>query len=331
MVMIKVLLCSVALACASTSVTPAFAQSTASAQASRIEIVDDDIARFWTAYDAVRAETDPVRQAALFQQLYIEPGALGLRAFMTAKGYTVETYLDVIRRYPRYWDSIRPRTARASRGLAGLEGHLDRFRQIYPELRPATVYFEIGALRSSGTTLDDKVLIGAEMASGDSDVDISDMPPRLQAFMTGYLASRPLESLDLLIVHEVVHTQQKGERRTLLAQAVYEGVADFVAEQVTGRLPNLPYVAYGPANDAAIRAAFQRDMAGDDFSGWLYNSTDNPFGTRDLGYYVGYAIASRYHARAADKQAAVRAMIELDYSDQAAVDRFVRDSGYFGD
>jgi uncharacterized protein YjaZ len=179
--------------------------------------------------------------------------------------------------------------------------------------------------------LDDKVLIGVEMATGDPGVDISDMPPRLQAFMAGYLASRPLDSLDLLIVHEVVHTQQKGERRTLLAQAVYEGVADFMAEQVTGRLPNLPYVAYGPANDAAIRAAFRRDMAGEEFGGWLYNSTDNPFGTRDVGYYVGYAIAARYHAAAADKRAALRTMIELDYSDQAAVERFVAASGYFED
>jgi hypothetical protein len=331
MAMIKILLCSVALACAPAFGSSAFAQSAASAQAPRIQIADEDIARFWTAYDAVRMETDPVRQAALFQQLYVEPGAPGLRAFMTAKGYTVESYLNVIRSYPRFWDSIRPRTALASQGLVGLEDHLDRFRRLYPELRPAVIYFEIGALRSGGTTLDDKVLIGVEMVTGDQSVDISDMPPRLQAFMAGYLATQPLESLDLVIVHEVVHTQQKGERRTLLAQVVYEGVADFVAEQVTGRLPNLPYVAYGPANDAAIRAAFQRDMAGDDFSDWLYNNTDNPFGTRDLGYYVGYAIASRYHARAADKRAAVRAMIELDYSDQAAVDRFVRESGYFAD
>ena len=45
---------------------------------------------------------------------------------------------------------------------------------------------------------------------------------------------------------------------------------------------------------------------------------NNPFGTADLGYYVGYVIASRYYDRAPDKAAAIKAMLELDYADQAA-------------
>jgi len=49
-------------------------------------------------------------------------------------------------------------------------------------------------------------------------------------------------------------------------------------------MPKLPYVTYGPANDAAIKAAFRADMNGADFGGWLYNGVNNPFGTADLGY-----------------------------------------------
>lgn len=294
-----------------------------------VAVVDDDVARFWSAYDAVRAETDPAKQQAAFERLYIEPGTPGLRAFMEAKGYTVDTYLGAIRDYPNYWATIRPRTALASGALVRLEGHLSRFRALYPELRPARIYFEVGALRSSGTTLDDKVLIGVEMATGDESVDTSDMPERLRRFLAGYFASKPLKDLDLLAVHEFVHTQERGERRTLLAQAIYEGVADFVAEQVTGRLPALPYVTYGPAHDAMIKAAFRQDMLGAEYGGWLYNNTDNAFGTRDLGYYVGYAVVSRYYARAADKAAAIKAMIELDFADEKAVQRFVDASGYF--
>jgi uncharacterized protein YjaZ len=71
-------------------------------------------------------------------------------------------------------------------------------------------------------------------------------------------------------------------------------------------------------------------MAGSDFSGWLYNSANNEFGTRDLGYYVGYAICSGYFDAAPDKAAAIKSMIELDYSDEVAVQRFVAASGYFG-
>lgn len=297
--------------------------------AASVQVVDDDVARFWTAYDAVRATADPAEQRALFQRLYVNPGTPGLAAFMAAKGYTVDSYLDAIRDYPDYWRTIRPRTALAAGALIRLEGHLVRFRTLYPELRPATVYFEIGALRSAGTTLDDKVLLGVEMATGDASVDTSQMPEGLRRFFANYFASKPLDNLDLLAVHEVVHTQERGERQTLLAQAVYEGVADFVAEKVTGRMPDLAYVTYGPANDAAIKDAFRKDMLANDYSAWLYNGANNPFGVRDLGYYVGYAICSGYYDRATDKAAAIRTMIELDFADQMAVQAFVDASGYF--
>ncbi len=294
-----------------------------------IRLVSDDVDRFWTAYDAVRATADPDEQRRLFQRLYLDQGTPGLPAFMEAKGYTIDTWLHAIRRYPRYWDTVRPRTALAAEALDRAETHIERLRALYPGLRPAGVYFEVGALRSAGTTQADKVLIGVEMATGDESVDISEMPPGLQRFFQTYFASRPLENLDLLITHEVVHTQQTGERRTLLAQAIYEGVADFVAEKATGRLPDLPYVAFGPAHDAAIKAAFRRDMAGEDFSAWLYNGPSGEFGVGDLGYYIGYAIVSGYYDLSPDKTEAIRTLIELDYGDQAAVERLVTASGYF--
>lgn len=293
-------------------------------------IVADDLDRFWVAYDAILHLDDPAQQQAQLQTLYIDKGTPGLKAFMQAKGYTAATYVQAIRQYPKYWNSIRPRVPLVRQSLAGLDQHLERFRQLYPAMRPATVYLEIGALRSAGTTLNDKVLLGAEMIAGDARSDTSQMPERLQRFFAGYFASEPLSNLDLLAVHEYVHTQQRGERQSLLAQALYEGTADFVAERITGHLPKLDYVAYGPAHDTAVKQAFERDMLGDDYSSWLYNSTENPFGTRDLGYYVGYAICAHYYARAPDKQAAIKAMLELDYADQPAVQAFVDASAYFG-
>lgn len=308
------------------------AQETAAhAQAAVIEVVDADVGLFWRVYDRVRAEPDRAQQVALLQREYFQRASPGLAAFREAKGYDADAYVDAINRWPAYWDTVRPRT----RGIAVVTDKLvpllRRFRELYPAARPAAVYFEVGALRSAGTTLGDKVLIGAEMAAGDSGVDVSQMPDGLQRFFRSYFASRPAQNLDLLIVHELVHTQQRGERGSLLAQAVYEGVADFVAEQVTGRLPDLDYVRYGPRHDAAIKAAFRRDMHAAAYDGWLYDDGDNPFATRDLGYYVGYAICSRNFARATDKPAALARMIELDYADPRAVAGFVADSGYFGD
>lgn len=299
------------------------------ASSAQIAIVTGDIDRFWEAYDAVRRTDDGAQHLGLLQRLYVDRGTPGLHAFMEAKGYTAGTYVDAIRAYPKYWDSVRPKTANVRASLGKAQIYLDRLRQLYPGLRPASIYFEIGALRSAGTTLGDKVLIGAEMATGDPTVDTSEMPQGLRRFFSGYFASKPAESLDLLIIHEAVHTQERGDRKTLLSQAIYEGVADFVAEQVTGRMPDLPYVAYGPQNDARIKAAFVRDMHANDYGDWLYNGTDNAFGVRDLGYYVGYAICARYHAKSADKRRAIREMIELDFADPVAVEAFANRSGYF--
>ena len=62
---------------------------------------------------------------------------------------------------------------------------------------------------------------------------------------------------------------------------------------------------------------------------WIWNSKDNEFNTRDLGYYVGYAIVSRFYEQAADKKVAFKTLIELDYTDPATIESFVQATGYF--
>ncbi|MFK2917384.1 hypothetical protein ISS97_08920 [Dyella koreensis] len=288
-----------------------------------------DIGHFWEAYDAAIKADDPDQQRAILQRLYIDRGTPGLQAFMQAKGYTAQSYVDAIRSYPRYWASIRSHTLRAPSAIAALEPELRKFQALYPELRPGSIYFAVGALKSGGTTQGDKVLIGAELATGDETVDISEMTPKMQAWLTTYFHSRPFDNMVLLTVHEFVHTQERGPGQNLLGQAIYEGVADFVAEQVTGRKPQLPYIDYGPKHGEAIKTAFVKDMADEDTSGWLYNNTNNPFGVRDLGYYVGYAICQAYYQKAPDKQAAIKQMIELDFADKQAVKAFADKSHYF--
>ncbi len=294
------------------------------------DVVASDVDRFWQAYDQVRAEPDPVRKRELLQRAFLDPGSDGLKAFMQAKGYDADCYLDAIAHYPRFWDSVRPHTLALERRGGEFGPAIAGFRRLYPPLRPAKIYFLIGCLRSGGTTLDDKVLIGAELASGDESVDLSELPERLRKGLGVYFASHPAEQLVLLNVHEYVHTQERGPGSTLLAQAMYEGAADFVAEQVTGKTPPLPYMRYGREHEAALKRDFQAEMDGTSWDGWLYNGPSNRYGVGDLGYYMGYAIMRDYHARAADKAQALREIIELDYRDQTSVERFAMASGFFG-
>lgn len=308
----------------------AFSAAASPASSPDPDIVSDDVDRFWNAYDRIRGVADPAQRVQLLQRLYLEPGSPGLKAFLEAKGCTAEKYAELTQRYPRFWDSVRPRSQSAGTRTSALAPELEKLRALYPAMRPATVYFVVGCMTSGGTTQGDKVLIGSELALGDPDVDVSELPERTQRWLRTYFGTRPADGLVLLNVHEYIHTQQKGPGPTLLAQSLYEGAADFVAEQVTGKLPPLAYVDYGPAHLEKVRTRFAQDMDGASYAGWLYNSADdNEFGVGDLGYFVGYAICKAYYDRAADKHAALREIIELDYADTAAAKAFLDASGFY--
>ena len=102
-----------------------------------------------------------------------------------------------------------------------------------------------------------------------------------------------------------------------------------MAELVTGKKPDLPLYVYGPANEVRLKQQFQADRRGNDYRDWLYNSSANRFGFSDLGYYVGYRIASTYYAAQPDKANAIATLLELRYDDVAAVDALIERSGYF--
>ncbi|MDQ1229511.1 hypothetical protein QE379_000937 [Sphingomonas sp. SORGH_AS 879] len=290
-------------------------------------VVDTDIARFWRAFDAINAAT-PADRLRLIQTLYVDPGTPGLHALMAARRYTAQEYVDAIAKWPKFWASVRPLTARSADATTTLNGDVERFRRLYPQLRPATITYAIGVLRTGGTTVGDKVLIGAELGLGDESVDVSELPEPLRTRLGTFFRSRPFANNAQNNIHEYVHTQQQETQGNLLQQSLREGVAELVAELITGRKPALPVYRYGPSHEAAIKARFVIEMGGNDYDNWLWNSAANPFGVSDLGYFVGYRIARRHYDAAKDKRAAIRTLIELPYDDASAIRGFVERTGY---
>ena len=88
---------------------------------------------------------------------------------------------------------------------------------------------------------------------------------------------------------------------------------------------------YDPINN--VGQLFLSDLSMELFnrypSWWVWSDTPNPFGQRDLGYYVGYALSEHYYQQAPDKQAAIAHLIELDYGDADSVRAFVDKMGFF--
>ncbi|PUB25626.1 Ig-like domain-containing protein [Elizabethkingia sp. YR214] len=296
------------------------------------KVFTSDVTNFWNAYDKIVAEKDSLQKMNLIQTLYIEKGTPGLHNIMKARRYTAEEYVYTIGKYPKFWTSIRPRTLKAKIQAKNVEKSIAALKKIYPEAKPANVYFTIGLLRTNGTTMGGNVLIGTESALADKDVDISEMStshPQLKA----YFAGNPINFFASLTAHEYVHTQQKSTiGNNLLSQVVMEGVAEFVSNLSLNKKSSVAAMAYGYAHEAEIKNLFVKEMFTplvNTASNWIWNSSNNRFGIADLGYFVGNEIAKKYYESESDKKTAIKYMIELDYNNEAILQNFVDKSAYF--
>jgi len=293
-------------------------------------VISSDIENFWIAFDKIIQTEDTLAKYSYLKRDFLDKGSPGLQSMMEKKGYTADSYLYAIQQYPLFWRSIRENTFKSSTYAEKIEAEIIKLKKLYPELKPAQIYFTIGALMSGGTTQNGQVLIGAEIAMADSSVVSSEFPDWFRGSLRTYFDSNPIEDLVLLNVHEYVHTQQDPDGGyDLLSQCLYEGVAEFVSVLSSGKASATPAIAYGKNNEKWIRERFAQQMFSPNWNDWLYNNFENEFEMRDLGYYVGYAISEKYYEQAIDKKQAIKTLIELNYGDTASVESFVDKTGYF--
>ena len=282
-----------------------------------------DIDRFWIAFDSVRTTNDTAKQMQFVQKLYIDKGTEGLNAFMKARDYDAKLWVEVINKYPKFWKSIKGNTLLVKGQVNAITGSIKRFKTLYPEMRPAKMYFTIGGLRSGGTTTGDMVLVGAEIATADKNTDASE----LSDWLKNVFKNQDNSNLVALNVHEYVHTQQKPGGNTVMVQCISEGAADFVAEIVTKKKNNSAYMVYGREHEETLKQKFLTDMFSTATGIWLYNGANNPHA--DLGYFMGYAICKAYYQQQSNKKQALKNIIELDYSNEQQVVDFLEQSRYY--
>ncbi|MHA4842589.1 gliding motility protein GldB-related protein [Flavitalea antarctica] len=286
-------------------------------------VYTSDIDNFWKAYDSVISTDDRGKQINFMQTLYIDVGTEGLKAFINARNYSAENYIRLINDYPAFWKSVRKNTLAIKSQVDQIEKSVDRFRLLYPSIRPAGIYFTIGGLKSGGTTTDNMVLIGAEMAAADTGTDASELSNWLRSVFSSQINGNIVG----LNIHEYVHTQQKKKGSSLLAQCLQEGSADFIAELVTRQKNLNDYMIYGQNNETSLKLRFRNEMWRRSISNWLYNGekSDHP----DLGYFMGYTICRAFYNRATDKKQAIKDIIELDFSSKDSVSAFLDKSYYY--
>lgn len=293
-------------------------------------IVTTDVTNFWEAYDKITSTQDSTLQYEYLDSLYLRKGTAGLKAIMQARNYTPQDYIRAINDYPTFWASVRENTLKTDQFTPKLAAGIEQLRVLYPDLKPAKIFFTIGALRTNGTTTDSLVLIGSELAMTDTNTVTNEFPePSKEAFRL-FFDSNPINDLVLLNIHEFVHTQQKPMVHNLLSQVIYEGVAEFVSTKALDVPSAAPAIAYGKQNADRVRAQFEREMFyPNNTPKWLWSNAPNDFGVRDLGYYIGYQLCENYYELAAHKEEAIKTLIELDYANESEIENFVQATGFF--
>jgi hypothetical protein len=286
------------------------------------KIFTADIDNFWTAYDSVLKVKDTTVQKRIIQELYLDNATAGLKIFMELRNHSAAKHLKNILRYPKFWVSLRPHTLQIKNHTAEIQVLLDRFRDIYPKFKQPDIYFTIGCLNSGGTTLNNQVLIGAEIGVADKTVNASELSDWLQQVF------KVSKDVVYLAVHEVVHTQQKIENSSadLLTNCIQEGAADFITEVLMQMPLKTPYITYGLANEKILWEKFRTKMYGTEMKDWLYNGSNVTHA--DLGYFMGYAICKAFYDKTADKKKAVAEILSLKYGDKKMINKFLTKSAY---
>jgi hypothetical protein len=297
---------------------------TASAQQTN-KIFTIDIDHFWRAYDSIQQTKDFTKKLSLIHKYYISKRTKGLEAFMSLRDYNDTLYVKLIERYPKFWNSIRSHTLSVQSKTVEFNKAIADLQKLYPQLREAEMYFTIGGLRSGGTVKDNMVLVGAEIATGDSSIDMSEFK---DDWLKKVFAKQSLDNLVYLNIHEYIHTQQKGSGNRVLNQCIAEGACDFIAELVLQKELQTQYITYGRNHQDEIKNQFKKEMLSEDISNWLYNGGQKGE-SADLGYYIGYEICKSYYKHAKNKSKAIKEIIELNYSDDKAVDAFLTKSKFF--
>ncbi len=262
----------------------------------RFEI--DDIRRLAQVLRSIEdvADTDV---AAVIEREYLGNASSGLLAYAQQFDVTGATIASALASNPTaYADLDGLADAILARGYE-LEAGFRRLQELFPQAVFPTVWFVIGGHDPRGQASPVGALIGADGLDG-----------------------RP-DEIAPLALHEVAHFQSGmvqgvevyrriyGPEGTLLALALREGSAEFIAHLTTGRHTNRAAERYGLEHEAELWAAFREQMHGSATGDWMWiRPTDNDR-PQDLGYWIGYRIVTSYYEQAEDRAQAILDIIAL--------------------
>jgi len=271
---------------------------TAQAAAPGPEILTADATRFYALYEAAGGKPS----VAQLEQ-YLAQGTPSLAQFAKLRRVTAQRMAEAMARDPALYANGRACLAELPAVRQRLVQVFANLQAIYPQAKFPPVAIVVGRGKPVGMTYPDGVVIGLEaLCAAD--------------FMNANAQDRFVH----VIAHEYVHIQQTGvseyeagdPRATVLRESLGEGIAEFIAELISGNVGNGRHAGWTRGREVHIESAFALEVDRTDLTPWLYNYTPGSQEPYDLGYWVGYRIAKAYYLQAGNKRDAVRALIQQD-------------------
>jgi Predicted Zn-dependent protease (DUF2268) len=277
-------------------------------------------------------ESDGKLTAEQLQKQYLDGSSRGVEIFTPYLIQNAENLAKAVAAEPeRYRHAIDTCLPVAESLNSDLRAIYLAYQGLLPEKPLPAVYFVFGAGNSGGTAKPDAQVIGLEVMCGPG--------TSAEAFRNVMLG---------MFAHETAHSWQQTELQPamnadpLLLATLREGIADYLALTVTGKVPGTERNAWAQTREAELWRQFNADRAivkanrkGDweytevglkTIKRWVWNYQIAPEGwPHEVGYWVGMKICAAYVDRATDKRAAIRELIEL--KDPAAI---LAASGYTG-
>lgn len=283
------------------------AKKTLNSDPEAVQIISSDIDLFWKAYNKAK----PGNSLYVYRDEYIRKGSIGLKDFTEYRIGSSCELVDVIEARPKYYASLREVSLKAHTFKEPIRTAFRRLKDFYPAAVFPDVYLLIGKMNSGGTYTENALLIGVDMYGLTPATPKDELSDWLKQVL------KPIEELPYVVAHELIHYQQKYPKgdRSLLASAITEGSADFVAEIIAGNHINKHLHVYGNPRERELWKQFRQSMETNDASLWLYNGTKIKDRPADLGYYIGHKISEAYYINAVDKKQAIREILEIkDFS-----------------
>jgi hypothetical protein len=275
-----------------------------------------DIEHFWEAFDHLQSCRTTWDSIMTIQNWYLDRATNGLLDFIAARNFSADAFVAALRKYPKYYRSIRPYTYETKKAEPIIQEVFQEFKGIYSNFKPFQVCFAIGVHRTGGTVSNRFVLLGTEMITTGRKVDYSELGE-------GWAPSDTTKEPDLaqgikgIVTHECVHTQQPAQldSNAIVCNQLYsslrEGAANFIGEFLSGTTNYSSTNEYGDKHERELWNEFKSTLCWPNGSKWLYNGDTVKDHPADLGYYIGYKICQAYYQRASNKRQAIVDIIEI--------------------